>query len=56
MSKTCKDIWKQTPAQRNYEFWASMCRILKRDATTYKPLVEAKKRRMKELEKEKNNE
>ena len=50
METTCKDIWKQTPAQRNYEFWASMCSMLNQDVTTYKPLIEAKKRREKELE------
>ena len=45
----CKDIWEQSPAQRNYEFYCFMCRILNKDSTTYKPLKEAIKRLEKEI-------
>ena len=43
------DIWAQTPAQRNYEFWNFICQSTGRDKNTYRPYIEAKERRQKEI-------
>jgi len=45
----CRDIWEQTPAQRNYELWSSVCSMTNRDPKTYKPLLDAIARLEKEL-------
>lgn len=44
----CKDIWEQTPAQRNYEFYSFLASVQKRDKD-WQPLIDAKERREKEL-------